>query len=61
MNLREKVSASLTQVKGHIRNWFDRFFPEYASVFKDWEGKASLMTAPSRCPLTSPPREPEAS
>lgn len=44
MNLREKVSASLTQVKGRVVNWFDRFFPEYAGVFKDWEGKASLMT-----------------
>lgn len=44
MNLREKVSASLAQVKGRIGNWFDRFFPEYASVFKDWDGKASLMT-----------------
>jgi transposase len=44
MNLREKVSASLTQVKGRISNWFDRFFPEYAGVFRDWDGKASLMT-----------------
>lgn len=44
MNLREKVSASLTQAKGRISNWFDRFFPEYATVFKDWDGKASLMT-----------------
>lgn len=44
MNLREKVAASLTQVKGRIGNWFDRFFPEYASVFKNWDGKASLMT-----------------
>jgi transposase len=44
MNLREKVSGSLTQVKGRIGNWFDRFFPEYESVFKKWDGKASLMT-----------------
>lgn len=44
MNLREKVSASLMQVKGRIINWFDRFFPEYTTVFKNWEGKASLMT-----------------
>jgi transposase len=43
MNLREKVSDSLTQVKGRIGNWFDRFFPEYAKVFKKWDGKASLM------------------
>lgn len=44
MNLREKVSTSLTQVKGRIGNWFDRFFPEYASVFKNWDGKASLIS-----------------
>lgn len=44
MNLREKMSVSLTQVKGRIVNWFDRFFPEYTNVFKVWEGKASLMT-----------------
>ncbi|BFH16712.1 IS110 family transposase [Paenibacillus melissococcoides] len=44
MNLREKVSASLTQVKGRIGHWFDRFFPEYSTVCKDWDGKTSLMT-----------------
>jgi len=44
MNLREKVSASLTQMKRRIGNWFDRFFPEYMSDFKDWDGKASFMT-----------------
>lgn len=44
MNLREKVMVSLTQVKARISNWLDRYFPEYPQVFKDWEGKASLMT-----------------
>lgn len=44
MNLREKVMASLNQVKARVGNWFDRYFPEYSQVFKDWEGKASLMT-----------------
>jgi transposase len=44
MNLREKVSASLSQVRGRISNWFDRFFPEYSTVFKDWDGKTSIMT-----------------
>lgn len=28
---------------GHVENWLDRFFPEYAEVFKDWEEKASLI------------------
>lgn len=47
MNLREKVSASLSQVRGRISNWFDRFFPEYSTVFKDWDGKTSIMTMSS--------------
>ncbi|NTZ17416.1 IS110 family transposase [Paenibacillus sp. JMULE4] len=44
MNFREKVSINLKQVKARIGNWFDRFFPEYSSVFKEWDGKTSLMT-----------------
>ncbi|WP_240418969.1 IS110 family transposase [Paenibacillus periandrae] len=44
MNFREKVMMSLNQVKARVHNWFDRYFPEYLSVFKGWEGKASLMT-----------------
>lgn len=44
MNLREKIMVSLNQVKTRITNWFDRYFPEYPQVFKDWEGRASLMT-----------------
>ena len=44
MNLREKIMANLGQVQRRIHNWLDRFFPEYSQVFKDWEGKASLIT-----------------
>lgn len=44
MNLREKVAMSQSQVKARIGNWLDRYFPEYATVFKKWEGKASMMT-----------------
>jgi transposase len=44
MNFREKVITSLNQVKARVHNWIDRYFPEYLSVFKDWEGKTSLMT-----------------
>jgi transposase len=44
MNLREKIVVNLSQVQARIHNWFDRFFPEYPQVFKDWTGKASLMT-----------------
>lgn len=44
MNLREKVMVCLSQVKARVAGWFDRYFPEYPMVFKNWEGKASLMT-----------------
>ncbi|QQE81121.1 IS110 family transposase [Alicyclobacillus sp. SO9] len=44
MNLREKVVVNLGQVQMRIQNWLDRFFPEYTQVFKDWEGKTSLIT-----------------
>lgn len=44
MNFREKVIVSLNQVKARVHHWLDRYFPEYLSVFKDWEGKTSFMT-----------------
>lgn len=44
MNLREKIMVNLGQVQRRIQNWLDRFFPEYSQVFKDWNGKASLIT-----------------
>ena len=44
MNQRDRLNGDLNRVKGRIHNWLDRFFPEYTQVFKDWEGKASLIT-----------------
>jgi transposase len=44
MNLREKIMQNFGQTQRRIQNWLDRFFPEYQQVFKDWEGKASLIT-----------------
>lgn len=44
MNLREKIAVSASQVKARVAGWLDRYFPEYPLVFKDWEGKASMMT-----------------
>lgn len=44
MNLREKIMVNLGQVQRRVQNWLDRFFPEYTELFKDWEGKASLIT-----------------
>ncbi|GED17286.1 IS110 family RNA-guided transposase [Aneurinibacillus migulanus] len=44
MNMRERLSKDLLQVKGRIHGWLDRYFPEFLTVFKDWEGKAALLT-----------------
>lgn len=43
MNRRERINKSLGRVKNQIHQWFGRFFPEYLEIFKDWEGKASLI------------------
>jgi transposase len=44
MNLRDRLQEDLQRVRGRILNWLDRFFPEFQEVFKNWEGKAALMT-----------------
>jgi transposase len=37
------LSVDLQAVQGQIHNWIDRYFPEFLTVFKDWEGKAALQ------------------
>lgn len=44
MNQRDRLFKDVNRVKNRIHNWLDRFFPEYTQVFKDWEGRASLIT-----------------
>jgi len=41
---RERLNTNLIQVKNQVHNWLDRYFPEYLTVFKKWEGKASLLS-----------------
>lgn len=41
---RDRLNAKLNKVKNQVHNWLDRYFPEYLTVFKKWEGKASLLT-----------------
>ncbi len=41
---RERVVVQLIQIKNQVQNWLDRFFPEYLTVFKNWDGKTSLST-----------------
>ena len=43
MNERDRLSEDLKRVQARIHNWLDRFFPEFTTVFKDWEGKAALV------------------
>jgi len=44
MNTRDRLTEDLRRVQGRIHNWLDRFFPEFLTVFKDWEGKTALLT-----------------
>jgi len=44
MNLRDTLTRELVRIQGRVINWLDRFFPEFTSVFKDWEGKVALLT-----------------
>lgn len=29
-------------MQGQVYNWINRYFPQFFSVFKSWEGKAAL-------------------
>lgn len=43
MNQRGRLIEDLKRVQGRVHNWLERFFPEFTSVIKDWEGKAALV------------------
>ncbi|MCK8828587.1 IS110 family transposase [Natroniella acetigena] len=40
----ERLNKDLQRVKGKVHQFIDKYFPEYLTVFKSWEGKASLVT-----------------
>ncbi len=45
MKLQERMMknlAAIKTIKTQVHNWLDRFFPEFCTVFKNWEGKATL-------------------
>ncbi|GAB6174791.1 hypothetical protein JCM15765_42690 [Paradesulfitobacterium aromaticivorans] len=44
---RERLNTNLIHVKNQVHNWLDRYFPEFLTVFKKCEGKASLLTLKS--------------
>jgi transposase len=41
--IRDLLTDDLQTVQGQVHNWIDRYFPEYLTVFKKWEGKAALQ------------------
>ncbi len=40
----ERLNKDLQRVIGKIHQFIDKYFPEYLTVFKGWDGKASLVT-----------------
>lgn len=43
MNMYEQLMKDLQAVQGRVHQWIDRYFPEYTTVFANWEGKASIQ------------------
>jgi transposase len=43
MKIRDHLSTDLRVVQGRVHNWLDRYFPEFLTVFKDWECKSSIQ------------------
>lgn len=44
MTHRERLNKDLSRIKAKVHQWLDKYFPEYLNhVFKDWEGKASIV------------------
>lgn len=41
--LRDLLTDDYQTVQGQMHNWIDRYFPEFLTVFKNWEGKAALQ------------------
>nr|WP_257985993.1 transposase [Bacillus sp. M6-12] len=41
--IRDLLTEDLQTVQGQMHNWIDRYFPEFLTVFKNWEGKAVLQ------------------
>lgn len=42
MKIRDHLSTDLSVVQGRVHNWLDRYFPEFLTVFKDWECKSAI-------------------
>lgn len=43
MDMRESLNKSHSQIRNKVSHWLDKYFPEFNSVFADWEGMAALV------------------
>ncbi|MTT33351.1 IS110 family transposase [Terrilactibacillus sp. BCM23-1] len=43
IKLYDQLIQDRNAVKAKVHNWLDRYFPEFLTVFKDWEGNAALQ------------------
>lgn len=43
MKIRELLTTDLCMVQARVHNWIDRYFPEFLTVFKDWECKSAIQ------------------
>ncbi|WP_026906195.1 IS110 family transposase [Paucisalibacillus globulus] len=43
MNMYDQLMKDLQAVQGRVHQWIDRYFPEYTTVFANWEGQSSLQ------------------
>jgi transposase len=44
VKIRDDISCEIGRIQAKVHNWIDRYFPEFLTVFKSWEGKAALET-----------------
>ncbi len=43
MKIRDHLTTDLCVVQARVHNWLDRYFPEFMTVFKDWECKSTIQ------------------
>lgn len=43
IKIRDHLTTDLCVVQARVHNWLDRYFPEFLTVFKDWECKSAIQ------------------
>jgi len=41
---RDRLVQRMTSIDNQVNRWLDIHFPEYQTIFSDWQGKAALLT-----------------